>query len=66
MEYVEGQPITDFCAAKAWGPGAAGLFRTVCGAVQYAHQNLVVHRDIKPANVLVGPVHGVPKLSTSA
>ena len=37
------------------------LFRTVCGAVQYAHQNLVVHRDIKPANVLVDG-HGVPKL----
>ena len=37
------------------------LFRTVCGAVQYAHQNLVVHRDIKPANVLVDG-QGVPKL----
>ena len=33
----------------------------MCGAVQYAHQNLVVHRDIKPANVLVDG-HGVPKL----
>ena len=25
----------------------------VCGAVQYAHQNLVIHRDLKPSNILV-------------
>ncbi len=62
MEYVEGQPITDFCAAREMGTRERlALFRTVCGAVQYAHQNLVVHRDIKPANVLVDG-HGVPKL----
>jgi non-specific serine/threonine protein kinase/serine/threonine-protein kinase len=54
MEYVEGQPITDFCAARGMGTRERlALFRTVCGAVQYAHQNLVVHRDIKPANVFV-------------
>ena len=29
------------------------LFRAVCAAVQYAHQNLVVHRDLKPGNILV-------------
>ena len=62
MEHVEGQPITDFCAAQGMGTRERlALFRTVCGAVQYAHQNLVVHRDIKPANVLVDG-HGVPKL----
>jgi tRNA A-37 threonylcarbamoyl transferase component Bud32 len=62
MEHVEGQPITDFCAAKGLGARErVSLFRTVCGAVEYAHQNLVVHRDIKPANVLVD-AHGVPKL----
>src|SRR6185503_8432895 len=62
MEYVEGQPITEFCAAAGMGTRQRlVLFRTVCGAVQYAHQNLVVHRDIKPANVLVDG-HGVPKL----
>ena len=29
------------------------LFRSVCGAVQYAHEQLIVHRDLKPANILV-------------
>ena len=31
----------------------SALFRKVCEAVQYAHQNLVVHRDLKPSNILV-------------
>ena len=37
------------------------LFRKICAAVQYAHQNLIIHRDIKPANVLVA-ADGTPKL----
>ena len=37
------------------------LFRKVCAAVAYAHQNLVVHRDIKPSNILIAP-DGEPKL----
>ena len=62
MEYVEGQPITGFCAAQGLGiRDRLAMFRTVCGAVQYAHQSLVIHRDIKPANVLVDG-SGVPKL----
>jgi non-specific serine/threonine protein kinase/serine/threonine-protein kinase len=62
MEYVEGQPITEYSAARAATISErVALFRIVCAAVQYAHQNLVIHRDIKPANVLVD-AHGVPKL----
>jgi eukaryotic-like serine/threonine-protein kinase len=62
MEYVEGQPITEYSAARAAAiPERVALFRIVCAAIQYAHQNLVIHRDIKPANVLVDS-HGVPKL----
>lgn len=37
------------------------LFRQVCAAVQFAHQNLVIHRDLKPSNILVTK-DGVPKL----
>jgi eukaryotic-like serine/threonine-protein kinase len=62
MEYVEGEPITDYCRRHRLGTRARlAMFRTVCGAVQYAHQNLLVHRDLKPGNVLVG-ADGEPKL----
>lgn len=54
MEYVEGEPIDRWCAAhKADLPTRLGLFRQVCAAVQYAHEQLVVHRDLKPRNILV-------------
>ena len=54
MEYVEGQSITDYCAARQLSiKGRLGLFLQVCAALQYAHQNLVVHRDVKPPNILV-------------
>ncbi|GBC83088.1 Serine/threonine-protein kinase PknB [bacterium HR10] len=41
--------------------GRLKLFRTVCSAVQYAHQHQVIHRDLKPSNILV-TAEGVPKL----
>ncbi|MGZ6971825.1 MAG: serine/threonine-protein kinase, partial [Thermoanaerobaculia bacterium] len=62
MEYVEGEPITTFCERRGLEVRERlRLFRTVCGAVQFAHQNLVVHRDLKPGNILV-TADGVPKL----
>jgi serine/threonine-protein kinase len=62
MEYVEGEPIDVFCDARNLGLDARiDLVRTICAAVQHAHQSLVVHRDIKPSNILV-TVAGVPKL----
>ena len=31
---------------------AAGLVRTIMGAVQYIHDSGIVHRDLKPENLL--------------
>jgi serine/threonine-protein kinase len=62
MEYVEGEPIDEYCNHHKLSIDARlRLFRKVCSAVQYAHQNLVVHRDVKPGNILVD-ARGEPKL----
>jgi eukaryotic-like serine/threonine-protein kinase len=54
MEYIDGVPLDRYCTGRELGIDARiDLFRQVCAAVQYAHQNLVVHRDIKPSNILV-------------
>ena len=62
MEYVEGQPLVEYAHGQHLDlTTRLILFRKVCAAVQYAHQNLIIHRDIKPANVLV-TADGEPKL----
>lgn len=54
MEYVDGDPITDYCRERGLGIAARlHLLIKVGAALAYAHRNLVVHRDIKPSNVLV-------------
>ena len=62
MEYVEGSPINHYCNDRNLSTEQRlKLFCTVCDAVQYAHQHLVIHRDIKPGNILVTS-EGLPKL----
>jgi hypothetical protein len=62
MEHIEGTTITQYARDRDLSVRARlALVREVCGALQYAHQNLVVHRDIKPSNILVDR-DGVPKL----
>jgi serine/threonine protein kinase len=62
MEYVSGEPINAYCDANALPTTERlKLFRKVCAAVTYAHQNLVIHRDLKPSNILVTQ-EGEPKL----
>ncbi|HEY0800269.1 MAG TPA: serine/threonine-protein kinase, partial [Steroidobacteraceae bacterium] len=54
MEYVQGQPLTDWCDAHLLGISARlELFLQVLEAVQYAHEKQVIHRDLKPSNILV-------------
>jgi len=62
MELIEGRRIDAYCDEHQLDVAQRiDLFRVVCGAVQYAHRNLVVHRDIKPSNILVTD-DGTPKL----
>ncbi len=62
LEYVEGVAIDVFCQQNRLSVDERlTLFRKVCAAVHYAHQNLVVHRDLKPSNILV-TAEGDPKL----
>lgn len=54
MDFVQGVRITSHCAnQKLTLEERLELFIKVCGAVQYAHQQMVVHRDLKPSNILV-------------
>jgi serine/threonine protein kinase len=62
MEFVEGMPLTDYCAHhKLDLHERLQLFCGVCEALEYAHAQLVVHRDLKPSNILVDST-GTPKL----
>ena len=62
MEYVDGVPIHRYCDAKGFTlRQRLAVFKSVCEAVQFAHQNLVVHRDLKPDNILVAE-DGKPRL----
>lgn len=62
MEYVDGIDLIKFCDHRNLNLNERlSLFRKVCGAVAYAHQNLIVHRDLKPSNILVTS-DGAPKL----
>ena len=54
MEYIEGLPVTEFAKKNDLSiEDRLKLFRKICAAVQYAHQNLVIHRDLKPSNIMI-------------
>ena len=54
LEYVDGQPIDDFCADEQLDlHERLALFLIVARALEYAHACGIVHRDLKPSNILV-------------
>ncbi len=54
LEYVEGEPIDDYCNRLELGLEArVELFQGMLAAVGHAHSHLIIHRDLKPANVFV-------------
>jgi serine/threonine-protein kinase len=54
LEYVEGEPIDRWCAARALDVATRiRLFLQVLTAVSHAHGKLILHRDLKPSNILV-------------
>lgn len=62
MELVAGEPIDCYCDERKLAiRQRLGIFLEVCGAVDFAHRQLIVHRDIKPSNILVTAA-GAPKL----
>jgi serine/threonine protein kinase len=48
-EYLGHRPVRD----RADLVQRLAVFRTICDAVQYAHQRGVIHRDLKPSNIIV-------------
>lgn len=62
MEYVRGKPVTEWVRERGLPVRERiELFRQICLAAHYAHENLIVHRDLKPANILVDG-NDAPKL----
>lgn len=54
LEYVKGTPLYDYCDKNRLSiQERLTLFKSICEAVQHAHQNAVIHRDLKPSNILV-------------
>ena len=62
MEYVDGQPIDEYCDRRRLSVNARlKLFIQICKITQFAHQHGVIHRSMKPSNILVA-ADGTPKL----
>ncbi len=54
MEFIDGVHLDAYVQDRHLSVRqTVELMRTVCAAVQYAHQKGIIHRDLKPSNILV-------------
>lgn len=61
MELVTGRPLDQWLDQEQPPKslrrddvaGRLRLFRAICDAINYAHQNGVIHRDLKPSNIFI-------------
>lgn len=55
MEYLDGITLAQYLKEhRRLSPGAFNtIFRQVCSALQYAHNQGIIHRDIKSANIML-------------
>ncbi len=54
MDLIEGTQLDEYVKENNLSQREIlELMRTVCRAVQHAHQNGVIHRDLKPSNIIV-------------
>jgi non-specific serine/threonine protein kinase/serine/threonine-protein kinase len=62
MEFVDGEPLDHYRQRhRLTTRDKLQLFLSICSAVGYAHNKLIIHGDLKPKNVLVTG-DGTPKL----
>ncbi|HUB24350.1 MAG TPA: serine/threonine-protein kinase, partial [Tepidisphaeraceae bacterium] len=62
MELVEGVALDEHIREQKLNQRQSlALMRTVCQAIEYAHQKGVIHRDLKPSNILVDQ-EGKPRI----
>jgi serine/threonine protein kinase/Tfp pilus assembly protein PilF len=54
MDFVSGLNLDEYVRQnKLTHRQVLELVRTICLAVQHAHQNRVIHRDLKPSNIII-------------
>lgn len=54
MEYVDGLPIDEYLKNHQLSiQEKIKLYLSICEAINYAHNRLILHLDIKPSNILV-------------
>jgi len=54
MDFVEGSNLDEYVRQHSLTHRQIlELMRTICQAVQHAHQNGIIHRDLKPSNIIV-------------